>query len=91
MSTKIFGKEKTNPDLQTKFAFVVSKKIHKRAVVRNRIKRIMRESVRLQLKENKLEFLNKYLSVICVAKKSAIDANFTVINESIKEIFRKKA
>ena len=86
-----FGKEKTNPDVQTKFAFVVSKKIHKRAVVRNRIKRLMRESVRLQLKENKLEYLNQYLSVICVAKKDAIGADFMTIDNTLKQLFSSKA
>ena len=84
------GKEKTNPELQTKIAFVVSKKIHKRAVVRNRIKRLMRESFRLQLKEKKLDFINKYLSVICVAKPSAVDANFDDIDSSLKTLLLKK-
>ena len=86
-----FGKEKTNQDITTKIAFVVSKKIHKRAVVRNRIKRLMRESVRLQLKENKLEHLNKYLSVICVAKKDSIGADFSTIDSSLKQLFSRKA
>lgn len=86
-----FGKEKTNQEIQTKIAFVVSKKIHKRAVVRNRIKRLMRESVRLQLKENKLEYLNKYLSVICVAKKDSIGVDFSTIDNSLKKIFSQKA
>ena len=56
------GKNKT-ADITTKIGFVVSKKIHKRAVVRNRIKRLMRENFRLLIKENKVENINKYLSV----------------------------
>ncbi len=80
------GKEKDNPDIFTKFAFIVSKKIHKRAVVRNRIKRLMRESIRLMLKNNINISFNKYLSVICVAKQSAIEADFTQINSSIKHL-----
>ena len=60
-----FGKEKTKSDLDTKFGFVVSKKIHKRAVVRNRIKRLMRENVRLLLKENKINNVtNEYLYLV---------------------------
>ena len=84
------GKEKTKPDTITKFAFVVSKKIHKRAVVRNRIKRLMRESVRLLLKESKINNINKYISVICVAKNQIIGANFNTVNNSIVNLLSKK-
>ncbi len=38
-----------------KIGFLVSKKVDKRAVVRNRLKRQMREVVRLLLKDNKLK------------------------------------
>lgn len=86
-----FGKEKANQDIQTKIAFVVSKKIHKRAVVRNRVKRLMRESFRLQLKENKIDFINKYLSVICVAKSSSVNTNFKEIDNSLKSLLEKKS
>lgn len=81
-----FGKEKTNKEIQTKFAFVVSKKIHKRAVVRNRIKRLMRESIRLLLKEDRINNINKYLSVVIVAKNNTIGANFATINTSISSL-----
>ena len=85
-----FGKEKTNPEITTKIAFVVSKKIHKRAVVRNRIKRLMRESLRLLIKENKVSNINKYLSIICVAKNSAINASFHDIDNSLATLLLKK-
>lgn len=39
-----------------KIGFLVSKKVDKRAVVRNRLKRQMREIVRLLLKDEKLKF-----------------------------------
>ena len=63
-----FGKEKDSYDTTTKFAFVVSKKIHKRAVVRNRIKRLIRENIRLMFKNNELAELNNYQSLIFMAK-----------------------
>ncbi len=84
-----FGKEKPNPEITTKIAFVVSKKIHKRAVVRNRIKRLMRESVRLIIKNSQIEGINKYLSVICVARNNAIGKDFKTINKSVYTLLDK--
>lgn len=84
-----FGKEKTQTDIPVKIAFVVSKKIHKRAVVRNRIKRLMRESFRQILKENNIYNINKYISVICTARSSAINANYAQINNSIRTLILK--
>ncbi len=87
-----FGKEKIlQNQMPTKIAFVVSKKIHKRAVVRNRIKRLMRESLRLILKENKFPIINNYISVIFVAKASAINSDFTTINSSVIKLLSSKS
>ena len=83
------GKRKDMPELPTKFAFVVSKKVHKRAVIRNRIKRLMRESVRLQLKKGELQKIQEYLSVIFVAKTNAINTDFIAVDNSIKSLFNK--
>jgi len=81
------GKEKDNAEIPTKFGFVVSKKIHKRSVVRNRTKRLMRECVRLMLKNNLIPNANKYLSIICVAKHNSISANFNEVNVSLNTLF----
>ena len=83
-----FGKEKTDENIPTKFAFVVSKKIHKRAVVRNRIKRLMRESVRKIHLLPEYSHLHKYLSIICVAKHSAIEKTYEDINNSITTLLK---
>ena len=84
--TMFVGKEKTN-DCPTKFGFVVSKKIHKRAVKRNRIKRLMRESIRLILKENSIP--DKYISIIFVASSKLTDKKFIEIDEGIKRLVAK--
>ena len=81
--TLFIGKEKTE-DTPTKVGFVVSKKVHKRAVKRNRLKRLMRESYRLLLKENSLGNSQKYLSLIFVGSENALGKSFDEINDSIK-------
>lgn len=40
-----------NDPADKKFTVVVSTKVHKRAVVRNRIKRLMREAIKQQIKD----------------------------------------
>ena len=70
----------------TRFGFVVSKKFHKRAVKRNRIKRLMRESLRLYIKINGKDFDTKYMSIIFVASAKLLDKDFSYINKCINEI-----
>lgn len=68
-------------DGAVKVGFVVSKKTHKRAVKRNRLKRLMRESVRLYLKEH--SDLNKYMSLIFTGHTQALTLSFDEVNEAI--------
>lgn len=82
------GKEKTDPTYQTKVGFVVSKKTHKRAVKRNRLKRLMRESYRLLLKENNLGGSQQFMSLIFVGYEKALDKNFKEINTVIEKLIK---
>ena len=80
------GKEKST-DQPEKVGFVISKKVHKRAVKRNRIKRLMRESYRLQIKDginNK-----KYLSLIFVGSAKLIGKNFKEIDTIMRALTEK--
>lgn len=78
---KIFcGKEKTK-DIPTKAGFVVSKKIHKRAVVRNKIKRRLREIFSVYLKSRDITCM----SLIFLAKQECVDANFDELKKSVFE------
>ena len=79
------GKEKTD-DLPTKAAFVVSKKTHKRAVRRNRLKRLMREAYRLFLKNNSIEKSQKYMSLIFIGQEKALGKDFKEIQSIILEL-----
>ncbi len=83
------GKEKTDFSVPTKAGFVVSKKIHKRAVKRNRIKRLMREAYRLMLKNGDNTFIESKLSIIFVGRKGALNSDFEGIKTSLNSLLKK--
>lgn len=70
------GKKKTDSTRETKVGFVVSKKYHKRAVKRNRAKRLFSEAYRILLKENKISSSQQYMSLIFVIKQSCLEIDF---------------
>jgi len=84
--TVFIGKEKNN-DYPTRIGFVVSKKIHKRAVKRNRIKRLMRESYRLLIKEDAVS--DKYISLIFVASSKLLNMDFKGIDNAMRMLVYK--
>ena len=73
----------------TKAGFVVSKKVHKRAVKRNRLKRLMRESYRILLKENNLGNSQKYVSLVFVGSEHALGKSFKQIKSSIQKLLER--
>ena len=81
------GKTKPTEDFISKAAFVVSKKIDKRAVVRNKIKRRMREIYRKQIKENPL--FPKWMSIIFSAKQDAKDIDFQQFEKEFLSLIQK--
>ena len=86
--TVFCGRDKCKNE-PTKIGFVVSKKIHKRAVKRNRIKRLMRESVRLYIK-NKQNIDNcKHMSLIFVASSKLLDKKFSDVNYAVTKLLDK--
>lgn len=83
------GKIKTDKNCPTRVGFVVSKKIHKRAVIRNKIKRLMRENVRLILKNNEFPIINEYYSFIFVARSEILNKNNYDIRNTILQLLKK--
>lgn len=80
------GISKKNDDDITRVGFVVSKKTHKRAVKRNRLKRLMRESYRLLLKEGQVGNSQKFLSIIFVGHERAIGKSFNEMKSIVEKL-----
>ena len=81
------GKLKPHSDFVSKVAFVVSKKIDKRAVVRNKIKRRMREAYKILIKEN--PNYQKWMSAIFTAKTDLINADLTLVTSQMRHALEK--
>ncbi|WP_281271988.1 ribonuclease P protein component [Hydrogenothermus marinus] len=65
-----------------RFAFVVSKKFSKKAVERNRVKRILREALRLVLPKMK----NFSYDIVLVPKKNLLKKKMSDLNKDIKAL-----
>ncbi len=76
------GKNKKDDSVPTKAGFVVSKKIHKRAVIRNKIKRRLREAFFNYLKD----FNPLFMSVIFKAKPNSINADYKITLKSVYKL-----
>lgn len=87
--TLFAGIKKKVPETVTKAGFVVSKKTHKRAVKRNRLRRLMRESYRLLLKSGELGNSQEYMSLIFIGGENALDKNFVQMQNIIKTLLER--
>lgn len=76
------GKEKEF-ERPTKVGFVISKKLDKRAAKRNKAKRRMREAYRNALKNGDIDTSQKWISLIFLARKEVINADYEQIYKAL--------
>lgn len=69
----------------SRFNFIVSNKISKRAVKRNKIKRFLRESVKTILPQVKFGF-----DIVFLVKKRIIGQDFQAVQSAVEDSFKKK-
>jgi ribonuclease P protein component len=74
-----------NNDDQKKFGFVISKKISKRAVDRNKIKRRLAESIKKHLND-----FEKGIRIVFLTKKEILNKNIKEIEEEISKILDRR-
>ena len=82
------GKSKTEAAIPTKVGFVVSKKIHKRAVKRNKIKRRMREIYLEAVRCGVAEKLQESVSLVFIAKSEILDLNYVQIRKLMFDLIQ---
>ena len=70
---------------ENRIGIIISKKISKKAVVRNRLRRQIREAYRLNQ-----ELFKEGYDIILIGKQSLVNAAYTEIEKSLKHLFYKK-
>lgn len=68
----------------SRFGFIISTKIHKKAVKRNRARRLLSEAISSLFPEMKDDF-----DAVFLAKKKIIEANSKEIKKEVKRLFNK--
>lgn len=80
----IFGWLSLKSDEGKKFGFVISKKISKKAVDRNKIKRRMAESIKKHLDD-----FEKGIRIVFLVKREILNKNIKEIEEEVKKCLKK--
>ncbi len=84
LGTGIYLKVRGNNLEQSRFGFVISKKVSKKAVVRNKIKRRLREIVRINLSK-----IKEGNDVVVIVLPGFEKNDFQAIEENVNDLFQK--
>lgn len=82
--TFLFLKFKKNKLQESRFGFLVSQKVSKKAVERNKVKRRLRELIRLKLPE-----IKKGIDIVLITKPGLEKKNFQEMEEMVNKLFKK--
>ncbi len=83
-SDSIIIKILKNDQKKTRFGFIVSKKVSPKATERNKIKRILREQIRIRLPE-----IKKGFDMVIISKKEALEKNSKEIGREMEKMLVK--
>jgi ribonuclease P protein component len=77
-------KLKENKLKDTRFGFIVSQKVSKKAVIRNRVKRRLREIIKLKMEE-----IKKGIDVVLIALPGAEKKDFSETKKEMEDLLKK--
>ncbi len=78
----------TNPTLAARAGFVVGKKVHKKAVKRNRIKRLIREAYK-DISKTRTFSLKVYGTMIFIARPAIIESDYKTVHAAVADCVKK--
>ena len=82
------GRLKASPEIPTKVAFVVGKKVHKNSTERNLIKRRMREAYR-QIRKSSEISINQWEFLIFIARPKIFEVSYKEVYYSIVDCLKR--
>ncbi len=76
-------------DTPTRFGFVISKKVCNRAVGRNKVRRRLREIVRLEVIYPFAERIKPYIAIVLLARRTITEASYQELRQALTDCLAK--
>jgi ribonuclease P protein component len=74
-----------NTEEKNQFGIIVSRKISKKAVERNKIRRLVYEAIRLK----QAVLVSKGLKIVVLANKSLLEKKYEEVEKEVEQVFKK--